>query len=182
MNKKGQFFLIATIIIAGLIITLSTIYISTKTTKEDTSIYDLSKEINYESNQVIDYGVYKSVSGEKTSSYLTNLTNYYVAASPGTELLVVHGNESVMSATYYGENPSGILGVNVGGGTVGDLILVQTASNLTTEYIEEEDFTKVRVWLNVTENAYADFELKPGENFYLILQRQKGEETLVARE
>jgi hypothetical protein len=177
MQKRGQFYLIATIIIVGLLITLTTIYISTKTTKEDTAIYDLSKEINYESNQVIDYGVYKSIPGENTSSYLENLTNYYVASSPGTELLVVHGNATNMSATFYGENPSGILGINTGGGTSGVDVLVQSTSILETNI----EGTNVTVWLNKTKGEHTDFVLKPGENFYLILQKQKGGETLVAR-
>jgi hypothetical protein len=177
MQKRGQFFLIATVIIVGLIIAVSTIYISTKTTKEDTTIYDLSKEINYESNQVIDRGVSNS---ENISSYLENLSSYYAATSPGTDILVVSGNEKAMSATFYGQNPSGILGINTGGSSSDRVLFVQTASTLSTEYIEGR--TKIRVWLNQTAGTYTDFELKPGENFYLILQKQKGDETLVARE
>ena len=175
MNKKGQFFLIATVIIAGLIITLSTIYISTKTTKEDATVYDLSKEINYESNQVIDKGVYKS---ENMSAYLEKLTTYYAEISPGTDILVVSGNESTMSARFYGENPSGIIGTNMGGGTQGETLLVQTSESLETKV----EGKKIIVWLNKTADEHTDFDLKPGENFYLILQRQKGGETLVARE
>ena len=174
MEKRGQFFLIATVIIAGLLITLTTIYISTKTTKEDTAIYDLSKEINYESNQVIDLGVFKS---ENVSGYLNNLTAYYVAASSGTELLVVHGNATNMLATFYGENPSGLVGLNTGGGTSGVDLLVQSTSILETKV----EGTKVTVWLNKSRGEHTDFQLKPGENFYLILQKQKGGETLVAR-
>ena len=178
MDKKGQFFLIATVIIVGLIITVSTIYISTKTTKEDTTIYDLSKEINYESNQVLIHGVQKS---EDISGYLDNLTAYYAATSPGTDILVVSGNEDKMSAMFYGEDPTGIVGVGTGTGvTSGEKLYTPTSSPLYASVDKQE--RNIRVWLNEQRSEYADFELKPGENFYLILQKQRGDETLVARE
>ena len=61
MDKRGQFFLIAAVVIIGLIIGLSVVYNSVKAPKEDSQVYDLSKEIDYESAQVIDHGTFNAL-------------------------------------------------------------------------------------------------------------------------
>ena len=47
MHKKGQFFLIAAIVIIMIVIGLGTIYVSTNSQSEDTQTVDLSEEIYF---------------------------------------------------------------------------------------------------------------------------------------
>src|SRR3989344_2736787 len=56
MNKRGQFFLIAAVVIAGILIGLGAVYVSLSSQKEDRIVYDLTKEISYEASRVIDKG------------------------------------------------------------------------------------------------------------------------------
>ena len=54
MHKRGQFFLIAALVVVGILVGLSIAYTTVRTPREETQIYDLSEEIYYEGAQVID--------------------------------------------------------------------------------------------------------------------------------
>ena len=98
MNKRGQFFLIAAVVIVGIIITLGTINISTKTSKNsNAAFYDLSKEINYESSRLIDYGVLNGQTFSTTNSSITSFVANYSVANPDTDMLLIYGNTSTLT-------------------------------------------------------------------------------------
>ncbi len=176
MNKRGQFFLIATIVIAGLIVGLSLIQISTKAPKEETAIYDLSREIGFESNKVIDYGVFNSVSQAQLSNNLTSLLDYYAAISPETEVMVIYGNENSLQGVYYTEKADST-GLSTGTGSSMKVLDISSTSQNITKYISVYG---ERIKVDINENISYEFDLKSGENFYIVLEKKKGEEKIVA--
>lgn len=173
MNKKGQFFLIAAVIIVGVVITLAAINISTTTPKEDATIYDLSKEINYESNQLIDKGVYLN---EDSEYKILSLARNYSNANPDTDMLIIFGNQNEISGVEFKNNPSGFTGVSASGSPIGDLQFTKTE----TQFTPEKQGNLVTILLE--DQSDITFELSQGESFYIVLQREVGEERLVAQE
>jgi hypothetical protein len=105
MNKRGQFYLIAALVIAGLIISLSYVYIKTKTVDEDKRVYDLADEIKFEVNQVIDSGIFNSLTSATISDNVENLTDYYSGANPDLDLIVIIGDASELNFFLY-KNPN----------------------------------------------------------------------------
>ena len=57
MNKKGQAFLMAAIIIAGLVLSSFKIANTAKPGSDSNAFYDLTEEVNFETKKVLDYGV-----------------------------------------------------------------------------------------------------------------------------
>lgn len=174
MNKKGQFFLIAALIIAGIILSLATVQIYTKTSQsENIKIYDLSKEIDFESKQVIDNGIYTESSADSILQNISTLIDYYAKANPEKNITFIYGNEKsgLISWSYivsYGQT-----GLSFGGTSSG-------LTSLKREIQENKVYSeggKVSVTLK---NNQLSFNLKPGENFYIILQETKEGEQLVA--
>lgn len=175
MNKKGQFFLIAALVIVGIIITLSAVNISTKTpAKKNTAFYDLSKEIDYESSKLIDYGVYNKRESD-TGKLITSLVANYSSTHPDTDFLFVYGNaEDGVSSTQYSRVSSGLT-------SVGSATSYQYETDVS--YPETDiDVTHSTISVTLDETETLDFELSPGENFYIVLTKEVGEETLVAQE
>jgi len=101
MNKRGQFFLIAAFVIAGIILSLSTIYIAIRSPPEETKVYDLSKEINEETAQIITQGTLEG--GTFISGRIESLVASYSASYPDTEITAIYGKkgEDPTFATYY---------------------------------------------------------------------------------
>ena len=174
MNKRGEFFLIAAVVIVGIIITLGAINISTKApAKDNTAFYDLSREIDYESNKLIDYGVYKSKDPSAIGSSVLSFVANYSAANPDTDLLIVYGNKDNIQISLYDKTATGEISV---GGAIS-----QQSSRMPTVPQYEQEGSSLTVQLDSETNL--TFELQPiGENFFIVLKKQAGEETLVAKE
>lgn len=175
MNKKGQFFLIAAVVIAGIILTMSTINISTKPSqKEQTSLYDLSKEIDYESSQLIDYGVYSRSEGE-TKNQIGSFISNYSAANPDTDILFIYGNQQSLTALtvlLYNRTATGNVDISGAG-----LEQYQTATVIPNYVV-----TGNEVVVELGEGQTLNFVLQPGENFFIVMKKQIGGETIVAKQ
>jgi len=180
MNKGGQFFLIAALVIAGIVITLAAINITTKTASTEAAIFDLSNEIDYESNQLINYEVYKDVPQQQKAQFLNTLMRNYSFSNPGTDMLFVYGNDKAATGIFYGEEPTGFAGLNTGGESIILRTVAIEPSNLDTSVMGAGDKKKIRVMLNAT--IFLEFDLSPGENFFIVLRKEVGGETLVSRE
>lgn len=179
MNKKGQFFLIAALIIAGVIISIGLVQISTRNSpSEATKVYDLSKEMNYESNQVIDYGVYNSLSKDSKISNIASLIGYYSSANPDATMVVFYGNDKEYHTWAY--SPETVASSGLGGTTKVNTIenkLIDLTSSTTISGTGQDKLIRV-----VFKGTTVEFDLKTGENFYILLQERRGDETIVATE
>lgn len=179
MDKRGQFFLIAALVIVGIIITLGAINISIRTPLEDnTAFYDLSREIDYESNKLIDYGVYESQSRTQINEKLASLVSNYAAINPDTEMLLIYGSAGNLFILYYNETSAGVAGISSGGPPTG--IPQKAIKPQVPEYNYNTETKTVEVTL--AEDSVLTFELKEGENFFIVLKKESGGETLVAKE
>lgn len=102
MNKRGQFYLIAAVIIVGLIIGFGATYNSVKGEKKDDSASNLLNEMQYELSQVIDSSIYQKVSAEELSSRLNTTLEAYAYNYPDAEFVLIFGDESqIISKTAY---------------------------------------------------------------------------------
>ena len=73
MYKRGQFFLIAGLIIISIILGFGVVYNVANTPKSDTKLPALAKEIKYEAVQTIDNAVYKSTTADGDNNIKINL-------------------------------------------------------------------------------------------------------------
>jgi len=167
MNKRGQFFLIAALVVIGIIIGLSIAYTTVKTPREETRVFDLSNEIYYEGAQVIDTGILNTDYSGNIQNDIDELIGNYSALYPDSKITVVYGT----SATTYTCSPTGTIGFSNTGVSTCKL---NKESTTTTK----SDDNKVEVWLG--EETY-EFELNPGQNFFVVIRKESaGGEQIVA--
>jgi len=177
-EKKGQFYLIAAVIIVGIIISLSAITNYIVIRSEPSNFYDLSTELNEEGTRVVDYGIYN---GEETQTKVEDfLNNYFVEylkeKEKDTELAFVYGDATALKITTFTSEVTGEVSLNFGSGNV---LVIPAASKYAGVTTTEENPGET-VNVKILNNTY-QFNLKKGENFFFVLSRNAEGEEHIAR-
>jgi hypothetical protein len=165
-DKTGQFYLIAAIILATLVIGIVTI--SNYARRESNlKLHELKEEIQIESAYVLDYGLYKGFDEAEFYTLLLDFTKDYIDyQGKNKDLYFVFGNQNNITVTGYQElNKSVSL----------DGSVITTSSGEFIGGINSET-DMAMVILSISDTLY-EFELNSGENFYFILSQKinKGE-------
>ena len=157
MNKRGQFYLIAAIIIIVIIFGIYTAGNYVKTKQEKTIVYDLKKEFGLESGKIDDFALYNSYN---SGTYLDTWIETYVNTRGQSldNFVVVYGDGTDLKMKRYSRNSSG--GVCLSGGCLWTTSII----NGETSSIDENKF---EITLG---NIVYPFTLEPGKNFLFIIK------------
>ena len=177
MNKRGQFFLIAALVVVAIIASLAVVYNKAEAPKEDLSVYDLSSDVDFEAAQVIDSGVFKADTEEQIGKNIQNITDSYANSNPDVDIVIIYGTSTSATIIYYNNTKLGSVGISTGTFESVDNTfydkrkLIANTTNL--------DSGKIRIILGEEKiEHYAT--LKQGQNFYIIVQKPRGSEQFVA--
>ncbi len=103
LGKRGQFFLLAAVIISAVVISLGVGMNRAVVNDEPGSFYDFSYEVKREVGAVLDYEVY---SGFDNSTNLTEFVDLLAKEieerSPGSDFIFMYGNSTDMTVKNYG--------------------------------------------------------------------------------
>lgn len=177
MNKRGQIYLLAALIIVGVLMGLTQIHTKAKITEEDARVYDLSNEINYEASKVIDNGVLQGLDNQDIYLKIRNLTDFYADTNPGNSILAVYGNQSELKLLLYNNTGTGSI-------TLGDSHLSGWTTELSSPRRFENSVEPEQNNINVSfgDEVTYFFDLKPGQIFFVILKKVKQDDIFVAVE
>jgi len=167
-GKKGQFYLIAAIILATIIIGISVVMNYSK--KQDSgNLENLKEELQIESENVLDYGAFHRFNDAQMKSLLTDFSEdyitvkgdnknlYFIFGKEGTDSLKVVASQTLKeTAEISGVANGGELGIIQGEVFKG----IYTPSGNEISLIVN-DFTH-------------DFILEEGENFYFLISQEIG--------
>ncbi len=168
--KKAQLFIIAAVIIVGVLFSLFAVTNYVKTRPKPAAFYDLSEELSSESSQVIDYATYTQ--GDANSLVQDFSQKYAGYVGKDIELVFVYGNSGQLTMLNYTTQETGSLGGELGG----------TSASIPTT-TREPQITNIPpdAPINVTiGNVTYNFQLSPGENFFFVIKKDIGEEKHVA--
>jgi hypothetical protein len=164
-GKKGQFYLIAAIILATIIIGISVVMNYSK--KQDSgNLENLKEELQIESENVLDYGAYNELSDSDMKSLLTDFSkNYTTAKGKDKNLYFIFGKEGTDSLKVVAsQSLEETAKINVGNGIV-DLDITQ----------EGVSFSPLGNQVSLIVNDFThDFILEEGENFYFLISQEIG--------
>ncbi len=179
MKKRGQFYLIAAIVIVIVILSLSQITNYLVSKKEPLKFYDLSEELNEEGARVIDYGVYNSQNIQAIiQDYLANyFINYSKEKESETKFLFLYGDRNLVTAITYSRESTGEISIVWGGGSF--------TLEATANYVPDSNtFTPTadgKVSMTLLNNTY-EFDLKEkGQNFFFVIARDAETEKHIKR-
>ena len=162
MNKRGQIFIIAALIIVGIILGISAVSISTRFEKEDVKVFDLSEEIDLEGKRVVDHGIF---TGGDISEKIINLTEFYVRTTD-SEIIILYGTKGRLCEIRAKkiEHSSSVAGSRTGGAT--DIDITKECKPGGDIYTLDRENLR--------------FELGENQNFYNVIISEEEEGTTVA--
>lgn len=189
MNKRAQFFIIAALILSIIILSFGQVYTSSRVEVENTRVYDLSEEIQYETNQVLDNGFLTQQSQQVIEENLKNLTTYYASLNPDSDIDIVFGNETVLKNVKYEAN------------TEDRQVRIDTldlpnpsatgsksdrGTGVTVEDKSGKKILKIKIVLDKKDGkprfAEREFEIEEGKSFYLVVRKKvKNEDVVIYR-
>jgi hypothetical protein len=166
-NKKGQFYLIAAIIIIAAILGFAAVS-NIVTKRSSVKVYDLREELEIESGEVLEYGVTSQQNLEEVvNDFILKYEDY---AGENRDLYFIYGdfNEVIIF-------------------TFRDIQVKTSIGNIeTTTTVLKENITRLNIEEGTKEvvatinNIDYSFELKPGQNFFFVISEEvEGEQHIV---
>ena len=170
LNKRGQIFLIAAIVIISIVVGLVTVVNVVRVGSENKAFYDLADEVGFETKQVLDYGVYNA---QDTNALIEEFLIKYANYIAQERVLFIFGNQTNVTGLFFNNTQVG--GVGIGYGTIPGFITIR---DITGEEAEVSIVDSTVIVL-INEIPYI-FDLKPGQNFFLVIIKDENEESFVA--
>ncbi|MFH0808597.1 MAG: hypothetical protein V1888_03195 [archaeon] len=102
MEKRGQFFLLAAVIISVVILSLSITTNRAIVNEEPGSFYDFSYEVKREIGAVMDYEIYTNVSGGDIDDFVDLLADDIKERSPGSDFMLIYSSDKEVKLKNYG--------------------------------------------------------------------------------
>jgi len=185
MNKRGQFFLIAALVIVGIVTGLAAVYNTATITREDDVVYDLSAEIAFEGSHLLDYGQLNP--GQDINMHVLDIMEQYATANPDIEFSVIRTDgDEIKCLVCSAENLRGVIEEG-SGATIPITDVVCQEDTPTTpgamKLCTSDASGKISALIDTTGDGVPDeslsFDLREGSSFYIILDRQRGGERFV---
>lgn len=177
MNKKGQVFIMAAVIIAGIILSAAKIANSARTGSNQAAFYDLADEIDFETKKVIDYGVINAQNQIGLDRFVIDFLGNYSDYIQNEEVVFIFGDSSgTMTAINYQSALTPHV-INLATGP-NPITLPITLTQATTAQLER-DATNSKIKVTIRGIDYT-FSLTQGQNFYFVLIKDTEGEKFVA--
>jgi hypothetical protein len=163
LNKRGQMYLIAAVIIVTIILGFAAISNYSKK-KSAVRLYNLREDLEIASENVLEYGVYNEYDEIEMQELLEDFIELYTEhIGEGIEIYFVYGNREKILVTTYSELTS----INV----EGEPVLITSGELTTQEFYPTGNNVIVQI-----DSIEYEFKLKSGENFYFVISQKIGEE------
>ena len=174
MNKRGQFYILAAILIVMVLFGMASISTYAVVKPEPRTIYDLSKDLDRESYKVLEYGIYNKENLTSLSESFSgeDVAKYFLKKTDNANIVFVYGNKNDLNLLSYDDVITGSVKV----GNSEWPIHNQYSKKINADKDIEGGFVKVKI----LDKNYS-FEIRENEMFYFIIVKKRGDEVFVER-
>ena len=169
-GKKGQFFLIAALIIITILLSFVTYKSRVEISPVKYRVYDLGKELDLETAEVMDYGIYtpQTAPSQVFENWARSFSSYHEGMGQETFIFVYSDEEGNVRGIRFSRETTGSVSL-----VLGD-VPVELPSGQMTE-IDLEDLEEGNV--NIQIGSFSTmFDYDPEkEKFYFIIKGEGGE-------
>jgi hypothetical protein len=176
MYKRGQFYIVAAVIIVMVIVGIASVRNYANIKPEPRKIKDIGSELSNEGARIVDYGIY---SRENVTEILNNFTDsdfapYFLKKTDSTNIVFVYGDKNGLYSVQYNNHYTGSVYATIGGVSPAwqsyDVIANRTKVNVAGEKVDVE----------ILGRTY-EFDVKENEMFYFLITQQNDDETYIER-
>lgn len=165
-GKKGQFYMIAALVLISLFIAISTVN-NTFFTKDNGSIDGLINELKIEKGQTLDYISFHGLTGNEANDIFSNFSKSYLKKiGEDKNSVFIFGNSTSVTILL---NKTISTNINYSTGDVDSEILV---SETYTEIVD----SKIKITIDDSEH---EFEFYEGQNIYYLIDYSYNEERYI---
>ncbi len=171
-EKRGQFYLMAAIIIIAILSGLTFIFNYSSLGVYSTQQFYIGEELSIEAEKVMDYALKNSIDSR---TLLENFTKTYSNYSEeGDDFYFLFGNRDLITVAGYKKNSNGVFFFDDGKGGGNEQL------NLVQGVYSSRNFTSPNETVKITVNGIEyPFLLSPGENFYFVVLKDIDEERYI---
>jgi hypothetical protein len=172
MKKKGQFFLIAALVIVVILVGFIGL-VNYGKVERDSSIKNLQTELENEITYTLDYGSIHNLDSAEFRTIFKNLSSIYINKSVDKTTIFLYGAASG-TMIVKGKNSKDLdILINVNGNW-------STLNEGIGEFEEEYTLNENIIYLNISDNQYA-FEFNSGQNFKYLISQGKEKENIIIK-
>ena len=178
MNKRGQFYIIAAVIILVIVAGIITVKTYVNVEPEPRSIQSMGDELSEESFRVVNYGIYNSENITKVlNNFTDNYAPYFTKKTNNANVIFIYGNSTFLYSAKFDNESTGKVSANIGSGSPN--------WNMDTSFVNRTRITTApgitKVTVTIFNNSY-DFDIKEkNEMFYFIIVQEKEGEVYVEK-
>lgn len=177
-NKRGQFYLVAAIILVFLISGMTSVTTYAVLKPKPKTLYSMSSELKEESIRIIDYGIYNTIDINQTLSDFTDekFGPYFLKKTGNSNVVFLYGNATDVYSVQYNETDTGLISATLGGATTKWEMTVDYANRTEVECVAPCSIVTVQLW-----GKEYEFELKENEMFYFVMTQEREGEIFVEK-
>lgn len=201
MNKRGQFYIIAALIIAAIIAGLVSEANYAIRRPKPVKFYDLSKDYEAEVTRIIDSGVYQGKSDVEINGDVANFTKQFLEYAqekdPNLQLFYLYGNNNSITVVNYAISDADVIAENKfsklsgGGAFAVSEVNIEIGGAKFTRSVEErmEHFRNIsdtitnpgdEIGVVVAGIAYS-FDLRGGDIIHYVVETESNEEIHIVK-
>lgn len=162
MEKRGQFYLLAGIVIITLVFGFAAFSNYFKKNNSGTNFEYLGSELKTESGNVIDYAIKNN---QNVKTVLNQFAEDYSNYSEADDLYFVFGTRSEITLAGYKKKSSGSISIDTGNGS--QEFTIGKGQYKSTDIPSPSEDIKLTV-----NNVDYSFHLEVGENFYFVMSKE----------
>jgi hypothetical protein len=168
-RKKGQFYLMAAIIIIALLSGLTFVFNYSSSKVQGSQSFHIREELSIEGEKALDYALKNSLNPK---ALMENFTKTYSNYSDADELYFIFGNKSLVAVAGYAKNSGKIFFFDKGNGN--------EQLNLVQGQYSSWNFSNPNETVSITANGIEyPFMLSNGENFYFVVLKNVEDERYI---
>jgi len=168
MNKKGQFYLVAAMLIVLVVSGFAGVSSYALINAEPQTINEVREDLSRESYHIIEYGVYneQDVTTLETSFIGEQMGNFFLEKTQDANIVFIYGNKKNLKALQYDRGSQGDISVG-GSGWISHAAIARIKD---LGDVSGQD----SVFVELLNNTYS-FAIKDNQLFYFVIVKESDE-------
>ena len=173
MDKRGQFYIVAAVVIVMAIVGLTSVTSYAITQSKPRSMENLGSDLNEEGYRVVEHGIHENDVDILDRFAGDHFAPYFLQKSGNSSIVFIYGDKTNLKAVSYKEQNAGSVTATLGGGIVWNNVV-----GLTGEV--EINVVGDEVIVNIVDKDFI-FDLQENEMFYFVMVQERDGELHVER-